>query len=433
MDRHRPIRRWALPAIAAGAFIAGCAVYWLAAKSTYFAMLYGWGVVPVGSPFVDTQAVLSARACSALGIDPFVNNPCDVLARPFEYSPLFLLGASTHDLRASVPLGFALNISFILSLFCLPPARTLRDFGVMTLAVLSSVTAFAIERGNFELALFVAIAIAGRLALGRGAITRLLAYGLILATAFAKFFPAVLMALTLRERPRLFVAINAVAAALVILFVVGYRHDLLIAYHSFPRMDYFGDMFGAVMLPYGLATLIPGFPAAITFIVLTLSVVVAASAFARQPAVNQAYAELPEAERVFLVLGCLLIVGCFFAGESVAYRGIHLLFVLPVLNTLARTMPSSTGRRFFALTRTITLFLMWREAFHHFAIMLLPAALPAWWLAKEFAWWWLIAVLAGLTLCFVRDSTIGRIAVQFVVSHRPGGAALGLLGSRKSS
>lgn len=84
---------------------------------------------------------------------------------------------------------------------------------------------------------------------------------------------------------------------------------------------------------------------------------------------------------MFLAIGGLLMVGCFFAGESVAYRGIHLLFVLPAFNTLARTMPSDAGRRLFATTRTLTLFLMWREAFHHFAAQLLPSALPAWWLA----------------------------------------------------
>ena len=149
MKHDRPLARLALPVVAAAAFAFGCLVYWLAAKSTYFAMLNGWGVVPVDYPFIDTHTVLSARVCSALGINPFVDNPCDVLARPFLYSPLFLLGAGAHELGANVPLGFALDGAFILSLLCLPAPRKFADFGVMTLATLSSVTAFAVERGNF--------------------------------------------------------------------------------------------------------------------------------------------------------------------------------------------------------------------------------------------------------------------------------------------
>ncbi|MGH6995989.1 MAG: hypothetical protein ACREES_09845, partial [Stellaceae bacterium] len=46
-------RRFALPVIAGAALLSACLVYWLAAKSTYFAMLNGWGVVPVDFPFVD--------------------------------------------------------------------------------------------------------------------------------------------------------------------------------------------------------------------------------------------------------------------------------------------------------------------------------------------------------------------------------------------
>ncbi len=44
---------------------------------------------------------------------------------------------------------------------------------------------------------------------------------------------------------------------------------------------------------------------------------------------------VPEAERVFLTIGAALMVGCFLAGQSVSYRAIHLLFVLPALLTLS--------------------------------------------------------------------------------------------------
>lgn len=68
--------------------------------------------------------------------------------------------------------------------------------------------------------------------------------------------------------------------------MVGYRTDLLVAYGNFPRLDYFGDTFGAVMLPYGLATLFPGFPAVLVLAGLTLATFAAAVLLARQPALK---------------------------------------------------------------------------------------------------------------------------------------------------
>src|SRR5262249_43321397 len=49
-----------------------------------------------------------------------------------------------------------------------------------------------------------------------------------------------------------------------------------------------------------------------------------------------ALAQLPEPEKIFLLIGAALIGSCFFAGSSVGYRGIHLLFTLPGLLALAR-------------------------------------------------------------------------------------------------
>ena len=42
-----------------------------------------------------------------------------------------------------------------------------------------------------------------------------------------------------------------------------------------------------------------------------------------------AVTRLPDPEKTFLLIGAALIIGCFFAGSSSGYRGIHLLFTLP--------------------------------------------------------------------------------------------------------
>lgn len=129
--------------------------------------------------------------------------------------------------------------------------------------------------------------------------SRLLAYGLVLSAAFIKFFPAVLMALTLRERPQLFFAINAAAAGLIALFVVAYHADLLVAYGSFPRLDYFGDTFGAVMLPYGLAMLFRGFPAVLVLVGLALATFAAAALLARRPPSTKRMSSYPRLSAYF--------------------------------------------------------------------------------------------------------------------------------------
>jgi hypothetical protein len=45
-----------------------------------------------------------------------------------------------------------------------------------------------------------------------------------------------------------------------------------------------------------------------------------------------------------LVIGCAVIVGCFFAGQSIGYRGVFLLMVIPGLLGIARP-PASRNMR----------------------------------------------------------------------------------------
>src|SRR5262249_60604487 len=50
-----------------------------------------------------------------------------------------------------------------------------------------------------------------------------------------------------------------------------------------------------------------------------------------------ALGRLPEPEKMFLLIGATLICGSFLTGSNIGYRGIHLLFTLPGLLTMART------------------------------------------------------------------------------------------------
>jgi hypothetical protein len=43
---------------------------------------------------------------------------------------------------------------------------------------------------------------------------------------------------------------------------------------------------------------------------------------------RRAFASLTRPERVFLVIGSAVIAGCFFAGQSIGYRGVYFLLVV---------------------------------------------------------------------------------------------------------
>jgi hypothetical protein len=135
-------------------------------------------------------------------------------------------------------------------------------------------------------------------------------------------------------------------------------------------------------------------------------------------------ARLPEATRLFLVVGLALLVGCFFAGQNVGYRGIFFLFVLPGLLTLGREPDQGQP---FRVTAWLILFLMWgelfREALRHLAIgdpgAIWPNVEAVFWLIREAIWWWVIGGLAGLLLCFARETATGQWAESLAMRRVP--------------
>ena len=119
-------------------------------------------------------------------------------------------------------------------------------------------------------------------------------------------------------------------------------------------------------------------------------------------------------------LGSILIVGCFFAGQNVGYRGIFLLLVLPGLLAVARNAADDGTRASANFASVLIVLLMWGEFFRVYLIALLhgfevdegvvKAAWFGFWLVRELAWWWAMSVLAAASLYLFSDSQIGRWA-----------------------
>ena len=122
---------------------------------------------------------------------------------------------------------------------------------------------------------------------------------------------------------------------------------------------------------------------------------------------------LTERPRLFLLIGAILICGCFFSGVNVAYRGVHLLFVLPAMLILAREAPLPGARRLFGRATWAILLVLWDMPVRRIVAAVFGGqaypiqgslALYSVWLARELAWWFLAAVLLSLLFGFFRDS-----------------------------
>jgi hypothetical protein len=404
-------------------------LYGLGYTKQYMILLTYWGAYPFQSPFVDTHAVLSAIECYRRGIDVYVENPCDVLGRSHVYSPLWLAASILPVTTAwTTAAGLACVALFLLSLTLLPPGRGWRQTGVITLGTISSVTAFAIERANIDIIIFALAVLAVRL-VQRSQPLRLLGYSVALLAGMLKFYPATLMILALRERLAVFVAVSLVSACAVAGFVALYARDLPRVLVEVPSWGYFNLLsFGARDLPYGIAQ-IAGWPNSVALgllIVLTIASAGYAAVLARRGSLVSRLEALSAAESSFLLIGCVLFIGCFFTAQNLLYRGIHLLFVLPGLTAIARR-PDEGYNLPLVAGCILVLLLMWGRtietaidpALQDFEVRAQFVDMVWIWVLKEIAWWGLATMLVALLIALLRRSQLAQDLSTRLTIRRP--------------
>jgi hypothetical protein len=410
--------RFTAPAAGLAAMIVLTLLYWFEPQS-YYRVLAFIGIEPFGYPFLDLQVVLSWVECWQRGADVYITNPCDVLGRVMNYSPLWLLLTFLPGKEWTNPLGLCLAISFFLALTVLPPPRSGRELVPRLIATLSPVTTYAVERANIDLLIFLMATTAGVLLLGPLR-KRVAAYAMIIIAGLLKLYPLVLMVLTLRERPRVFLCVNAATAAVMLTIGIYFRVEAAKMMTNIPRGWAFNESFGAHQLPDlivqkvdvamhpGLAVL--ALVKLAIFAALFLAMAGWLFRMVRWRDFRIALARLPEPEKMFLLIGSALIAGCFFTGSSSGYRGIHLLFTLPGLLAMAR-IESDTGVRQVAVQGCVLVVaLTWAGFFTWYGLF--PEILVSWigkvpgtrlvhflGLLSEIAWWQIatlfIAILIG--------------------------------------
>ena len=393
----------------------------------YVQVLTWYGVDLFRWPFIDTYSILSAVDCARQGVDVFVSNPCNVLPGQFNYSPFVLLAKwlpVTRQCTVMFGLGFA--ALFLGSLAALPAPRRRAEQALRVAVTLSPVTVFGLERANFDLLVFGLVMMAGMILVHarRG---RLLAYPILLLAGLLKYYPVVALAALLRERSRVVVALGLCCGVALAAFVWFMDADILRSLATVPKGTYFAEAFGAVNLPRGLAALISDSLSLAArrqrigdglLALFGLYSLVSARRWVLDQDFRVRFERLTQAESLPLVLGALVIAGCFWTGQSVYYRAIFLLPVLPGLLAMARPQAdgdawaTSLFRRLALLMIVVTwgeaprhVFVAWTNAPSGLATVGKLADLVLW-LVRELAWWQLIAMLAAVVWLFVRRAPI---------------------------
>jgi hypothetical protein len=384
-------------------------------RDLYERVLTIYGVVPFRFPFLDISGWLAVWECARQGIDVISANPCDVLQRGYSSSPLWI-AASAIPLGVSDTsvIGCTLDLLFLAALILLPPPRRLLELVLVMAATLSTTVVFALERANPDLILFLLALLTGFLVEGRPAV-RVLGYSVALISALLKYYPITVLIVLFREPAKIFWPVLLAIFASLVFFLATYHIELERGLSEIAHGPYNTGFFAAKNLPFLFGEVTGG--AAGPFVAVVLYAILVGVSLRicwrllSFDELRAALGSLTPLERIFLVIGSAVIAGCFFAGQSVGYRGVYFLLAMPGLLAISRR-PASRDLRTLALgTGAVVVLLMWSECFR-FALYRavehpgVPETLGTdlkmlFWFLRELGWWWTVSVMLAVLVDFL--------------------------------
>jgi hypothetical protein len=377
-------------------------------SGAYYRALNSIGVPAFTYPFIDWEFLEASIKCWREGIDVYVADPCDLLNRPYVYSPLFLRLAFIPTDRAwTMPVGLMIILAYLISLFWIIKPVNWRELIIFGLACASPMVIYGLERGNFDVLLFIMLVFAGVLISG-GLVTRICSYALMLLAGLLKFYPVIALSTALRERPRIFAAVAVAASLICGVFLYDFRDELAAAWKNIS-----GGGFSAANLPFhGPLRAKRLFPVieqvswftSLPYAILAFLLIVTAFQvihLARDRNLISAFVRIPERDAMFLVVGAVLITGCFFAGQSNVYRGVHLIFVIIGFVAMRRVTDARATRALLAQVIMIIICLEWTPLFNQILGSEQPGlGFGFYWVIREGLWWRLAAVLLAVLAIF---------------------------------
>ena len=364
-------------------------------------------------PFVDLHFILASLQCYRLDLDVFVANPCDALGRVFNYSPLWMaaapLGLTTHD---TAWLGTALALAFLCTVAWISNARSVGQAAIYIIALLSETCAYAIERANADLLMFLIVVVACA-ALQRGTVGRMFAYGGVLLASMLKFYPITAIGLASYEQKRTITIVASTMVAIWIIFLFAAWPQFVEMWPVVPRPDPFWPAFGGANVFHALqlrlmatrfgdqaATIIATSAQVLYALAILTSIALSIALSRKLRAIGISVGAMNRELAAFLAAG-LIIVFTFFAAGNTYYRGIFLLALLPLSISSWRGAASGcAARRLWAMAIGLIIVLLWIQALVYnvdknlgFARLarelILTVREPLWWLFIV----WLMAML----------------------------------------
>ena len=320
---------------AIGSYLTAVAV----ARVAWGVDLWRWFGVPSVHPiFFDARNITSAIACHAQGLDPLVENPCDLAARPMNYPRVWLaLRWLGLDDQTVIVFGAALLVAFVWAVWVLVGRLRPREGLLVAAAMCSPAVMFAVERGQSDLVAFVLVVVAV-LAWRTGADTwRTLSPLAVLAAAILKLFPVVALGAFLLARHTRAAVTATVSGVVFVVYAIATLPDLRAIADVLPQGQH--QAYGVRILPavvyhryvadawYGGDTV----RQALAVILLVGVASVAWWLASRRLALPEPTDPRDPVEWRELALhsGGLIYVGTFATANNWDYRLIFLLLILP--------------------------------------------------------------------------------------------------------
>jgi hypothetical protein len=432
------ISRFAAAGSALGLFLRMSCLYSFGDPALYQQILRSYGVVPFQPPFVDMSFFLANWECARQGVDVILSNPCDVLHRVYTNSPLWLSTSSVPlGVSDTETVGWTLDLLFLLSLTLMPPPRCWLELILVVAATLSTTVVFALERANTDILLFMMVLATGIFTEYRLPM-RLLGYSLGLVAGLLKYYPIMVLTAIFQERVSVFFVLVLAIMGVFAVFWSEYRIDIVRGLPNIPTGPYNTDLFSARNLPFLLGDAVGGAAASpplgrVAAGGLYAVMIVVCLLFCRKllcfGELRAVLATLAGLERVLLVIGSAVIVGCFFTAQSIGYRGVFLLMVLPGQLAISRA-PVRQVRTLGLATSLVIVLLMWSECFRlalydALEYLGLPSIIAVeikmlFWFVRELCWWWVVSVMLAMLVDFLETSPVIRsVSSLFAFSIGP--------------
>ncbi len=312
-------------------------------------LLAAIGILDFGTPYLDSYAILAALDAARVGADPHLTNPLDPLLRGHVYSDWWL---GLHYLGLTRADNFAVAMTWIggfgVSAWLTSRPRNWGETTWLALILISPPVLLAVKRANNDLVIFTLLAGCGLAAYAGRWWRQIVALGCLGLAAGLKYFPATaalafLWARPVKKMPAVLLgALVTVAVAMALVAAQIDRGRFLVAsgvYTMGAPLGWrdFGWQDAQCAIP-SMAVIVAG------AILLTIGRVT--TGLAGQDAVP---------ERFRAALGAIIILTCFVAGVSYAYRWIFVLWPAIWLWRQARAETVRGRQRIAAVTACVLL------------------------------------------------------------------------------